>query len=124
MTRTPWVAALLTCLVLCACGGSSGGSGSDSGESITGLERFGWDQPAVDAGELVSFNYAVYVDNIRSVAADVSCGATAANGRFECTCQLPTMSAGAHSLQVAAFVTDETGTRESARSSAVRVVKQ
>jgi hypothetical protein len=124
MAPTSRLTTVLACIVLCACGGSSGGSGSDSGESITGLERLGWDQPAADAGELASFNYALYVDNTRSEAADVSCGAPATNGRFECTCQLPAMSSGSHTLQIGAFVTDGSGTRESPRSAAVRVVKQ
>ncbi len=124
MARISRLTAVLSCVVLCSCGGSSGGSGSDGGESITGLERFGWDQPAADAGELASFNYALYVDNTRSEATDVSCGPPATNERFECTCQLPSMSSGSHTLQVAAFVADGSGTRESPRSAAVRVVKQ
>lgn len=97
---------------------------SGGGETITGLERFGWDQPAADAGELASFRYALYVDEARSEATDVSCAPGAAAGRFACTCRLPALSSGAHSLQVAAFVLDAGVTRESARSAAVRVVKQ
>jgi len=92
-------------------------------ETITGLERFGWDQPAADAGELASFRYALYVDEARSEATDVSC-APGASGRFACTCRLPALSSGAHTLQVAAFVLDAGATRESARSAALRVVKQ
>lgn len=66
----------------------------------------------------------MYVDNNRTEAADVSCGATPASGRFACTCQLPQMPAGSHTLQLAAFVTDAGTLRESARSEAVRVIKQ
>jgi hypothetical protein len=117
-------AAGLACLALCACGGSSGAPGSNNVEMITGAERFGWDQPAADAGELASFQYAIYVDNARAEAADVSCGSAATSGRFACTCQLPLLSAGSHTVQVAAFVTEAGTTRESARSEAVRVVKQ
>jgi len=93
-------------------------------ERISGLERFGWEQPATDTGELASFRYAMYVDNTRSEATDVSCGSTSTSGRFACTCQLPVMAAGSHTLQVAGFVTDESASRESARSEAVRVIKQ
>jgi hypothetical protein len=118
------VAASVSCVALCACGGSSGAPGDGSGEAITGAERFGWEQPALDAGELASFRYAMYVDNIRTDAADVSCGTTGASGRFACTCQLPQMASGSHALQVAAFVSDAGATRESARSETVRVVKQ
>lgn len=112
------------CLGLAACGGSSGAPGSSDVEIITGVERFGWDQPVADAGELGSFRYAIYVDNSRTEAADVSCGSTSTGGRFACTCQLPLMSSGSHTLQVAAFVSDQGTTRESARSATVRVVKQ
>jgi len=112
------------CLVLPACGGSAGPSGSSDVEMITGFERFGWEQPATDAGELASFRYAMYVDNNRTEATDVSCGATSTGGRFACTCQLPVMASGSHTLQIAAFVTEESTSRESARSETVRVVKQ
>jgi hypothetical protein len=66
----------------------------------------------------------MYVDNNRTEAADVSCDATSAGGRFTCTCQLPQMASGSHTLQVATFVTEDGATRESARSDTVRVVKQ
>jgi hypothetical protein len=124
MARAAAFSAALACLVLCACGDSSGAPGSSSGEIITGVERFGWEQPAADAGELASFRYALYVDNSRTEANDVSCGSSAATGRFACTCQLPAIASGAHTLQIAAFVVDGNATRESGRSEAVRVVKQ
>jgi hypothetical protein len=109
-------------LVLTACGGSPP---APSGlETITGSERFGWDQPAADAGELASFRYALYVDDTRSEAADVSCVAGSSSGRFACTAGLPAMSAGAHTLQIAAFVLDAGAVRESTRSASVRVVKR
>ena len=105
-----------------ACGGSPPAPGGT--ETITGSERFGWDQPAADAGELASFRYALYVDEARSEAADVSCAPGPSSGRFACSARLPAMSAGAHSLQVAAFVLDGGATRESSRSAVLRVVKR
>lgn len=93
-------------------------------DAITGAERFGWDQPASDAAELTSFRYAMYVDDVRSDAADVSCATVQTSGRFPCTARIPDMPAGTHTLQVAAFILDAGATRESARSTAVRVVKQ
>ena len=106
-----------------SCGGSTPTS-PGSGETITGNERFGWEQPAADAGELATFRYALYVDDARSEAAEVSCDAAASGGRFPCTSRLPAMAAGTHTLQVAAFVVDGGVVRESARSASVRVSKR
>src|SRR6266511_8795 len=101
-------------LVRAACGGST--PAPSGTETITGVERFGWDQPAADAGELASFRYALYVDDARSEAADVSCAPGQASGRFACTSSLPAISNGTHTLQIAAFVIDGGAVRESARS--------
>jgi len=108
-------------LVFAACGGSP--SPPNGTETITGVERFGWDQPAADAAELASFRYALYVDEARSEAADVTCAPGQPSGS-SCTSRLPPISAGVHTLQVAAFVIDGGGVRESARSAAVRVIKR
>jgi hypothetical protein len=107
--------------LLAACGAPSAPGGA---ETITGSERFGWDQPASDAGELASFRYAIYVDDSRTEVADVSCAAPAASGRFACTARLPEMSAGNHTLRVASFVNDGGGVRESPQSTPLRVVKR
>lgn len=105
-----------------ACGGSV--STTNGGDIVVGTERFGWDQPASDAAELATFRYALYVDDTRSEAGDVSCAAAQSGAGFACTSQLPPMSAGAHALQVAAFVLDGTIVRESSRSASVRVIKR
>jgi hypothetical protein len=109
-------------LVVAACGKPP--SSPTETETITGSERFGWDQPAADAGELATFRYALYVDDARSEASDVSCAASASNGRFACTSQLPSIPAGTHTLQVASFVVDGGAVRESARSASVRVTRR
>src|SRR3954471_7822730 len=106
---------------LAGCGGSMSVSNP---ETVTGAERFGWDQPAADAGELGSFRYAFYVDEARSEAADVSCAPGQASGRFNCTSVIPSMPSGPHTLQVAAFVIEAGLLRESTRSAVVRVVKR
>jgi hypothetical protein len=121
MTRRKRLIALAS-FVIAACGGSPPAPGA--GETITGVERFGWDQSAADAGELASFQYAFYVDDARTDATDVSCAPGQSSGRFVCTARLPTLSPGAHTLQVAAFVIDGGAIRESARSTAVRVIKR
>jgi hypothetical protein len=109
-------------IVLAACGGSP--SVPSGTETITGAERFGWDQPAADAGELGSFRYALYLDGARSEASDVSCTTGSATGRFPCSARLPDMPAGVHTLEVAAFVLDGGAIRESTRSASVRVSKR
>jgi glucose/arabinose dehydrogenase len=92
--------------------------GTDIGQTVTGRERFGWDQPASDAAELATFRYAIYVDGVRSVVADVSCGAAA--GGFACSGRLPAMTPGTHTLELAAyFDTDEF--LESGKSPPLRV---
>jgi hypothetical protein len=108
--------------VFAACGGSP--STPNSGDTITGAERFGWDQPAADAAELASFRYALYVDDLRSEAADVTCAPAQAGAGFACTARMPAMPAGVHNLQVASFVIDGGAVRESPRSAAVRVTKR
>src|SRR5205085_2739004 len=111
---------VFACFMLAACGGGSPPSPND-GETITGVERLGWDQRAADAGELASFRYAVYVDEARSEASDVTCAAAQSSAGFACTSRLPAMSNGGHTLQVAAFVLDGGAIRESTRSAAVHV---
>ena len=109
--------------MVAACGGSPPSTPGGT-EVITGTERFGWIQPAADAGEVATFRYAFYVDDARSEAADVRCVPGDANGRFACSSDLPSMSAGSHALQVAAFVLDTGVVRESSRSAAIQVVKR
>jgi aldose sugar dehydrogenase len=113
---------LITLLVVAGCGGTPPAPtvpGPGGGESITGRERIGWDQQASDAVELATFRYAIYVDGARSELTETSCSATAAAG-FACTGRLPALSAGAHTLELAAYVGDG-AVLESARSSPLRV---
>lgn len=117
------LAPAFTAIVIVACGGTSPTT-PGTGDIITGSERFGWDQPAADAGELATFRYAMYVDEARSEAADVICDAAVSNGRFACTARMPSMANGMHTLQVAAFILDAGLVRESARSASVRVIKR
>jgi len=95
--------------------------GAGGGETINGGERIGWDQQASDTAELVTFRYAIYVDGTRSEIAEVSCANAAATSGFPCSGRLPSMSAGAHTLELAAFVTDGGTVLESAKSSPLRV---
>ncbi|MBA3297028.1 MAG: PQQ-dependent sugar dehydrogenase, partial [Acidobacteria bacterium] len=117
--------ALVALAVAAACGSSSPPTpspGPGNGESITGRERLGWDQPAPDAVELATFRYAIYVDGARSEIADASCATSTGTGGFPCSGRLPTMTNGAHTLELAAFTdTPGTGLVESVRSAPLRV---
>ena len=77
-----------------------------TGETITGSERIGWDQRAGDVVELAAITYVVYVDGVRTPLTEVTCGNTATAAGFACTARLPSMSAGAHTLQLASTVVD------------------
>jgi hypothetical protein len=110
----------LMLLALAACGAHSSSSSVDT-QALTGSERFAWDQPAANRSELSEFHYAVYVDGTRHPAGDVVCGTTPSSAGFPCTCKLPQMSSGPHTLEVAAFITDAGAVKESSRSPAVKV---
>ena len=114
---------VVACLLFAACGGDPP-TPVASAETVTGSERFGWDQPAADAAELASFHYALYVDGVRSEAVDVSCATARSAAGFACTARMPAMTPGVHNIEVASFVSDGGAVRESSRSPAVRVTKQ
>lgn len=121
IATAPW---LLLLVLAAGCGNSRPPTpsppGTGTGETITGRERIGWDQPAANAAELATFRYAMYVDAVRTELADVSCAqATTATG-FACSARLPAMSNGTHALEVAAFY-DSGGVVESAKSPTLRV---
>jgi glucose/arabinose dehydrogenase len=92
-----------------------------AGETINGTERIGWLQRAADAVELSSVRYTIWLDGARSELTGVSCDASAAAADgFSCSARLPTISAGAHTLELSSFVIDGS-VFESARSAALRV---
>ena len=98
------------------------GPGTSTGESITGRERIGWDQPAADSTELNTFRYAIYVDGARNEITDVACAPSSTPAGFSCSGKLPAMSNGAHTLELATFSIHDADGGESARSPALHVV--
>ena len=118
------LAIALATSAVAACGGSPPAppvvTPPPSAETINGSERIGWDQPAADTVELAAIRYAIYVDAARTEAAGVTCASTATAAGFACTARLPPLTSGAHTLQLASFVTDG-GVLESARSAALQV---
>jgi glucose/arabinose dehydrogenase len=117
---------ILVTVFAAACGSSrpsTPSTGSDNGPvSITGRERIGWDQPADDATLLGSLRFVIYVDNARNELAGVSCGVAGGPAGFACSGQLPAMSGGAHTLEIAAFTEKGTDIAEGSRSSPFHVI--
>jgi glucose/arabinose dehydrogenase len=99
----------------------SPGPGGDTGETISGRERLGWDQPAPSSGDLATYRYAVYVDNVRSEMSEITCGSSAGANGFQCSGRLPAMSAGAHRIELATFVMSGGSPLESTKSPALQV---
>lgn len=96
--------------------------GSPSNDTrVSPGDRLGWAQQAADAAEAASFQYALYVDGARTTLAGVACVAAAGGVGFDCSGVLPTLSAGAHTLELASFVVDGATVLESARSAPLRV---
>jgi glucose/arabinose dehydrogenase len=99
----------------------SPGPGPGNGETISGRERLGWDQPAASAAELATYRYAVYIDDVRGEMSEISCGSSAGSNGFQCSGRLPAMTAGAHRIQLATFVMSGDTPIESAKSPALQV---
>jgi glucose/arabinose dehydrogenase len=118
--------ALLACFTLASCGNQdppptpSQGQPSDAVQ-ISGGERLGWSQQAANPAELGTFQYAIYVDGVRSDLAGVTCGNTEGAAGFDCSAPLPRLSVGSHTIELASFVVDGSTTLESVRSSPLRV---
>jgi glucose/arabinose dehydrogenase len=114
------VMAVVIACAAAACGGSSNDGQSpppsSGGNSIRGNERLGWDQQAASASELAALRFAIYVDGVRSEMGDVNCTQTAAAAGFPCTGRLPAMSPGTHTLELAAFRSQNGTITESSRS--------
>src|SRR5262252_5826066 len=71
--------------------------------NVTGTEKIGWNQAPDSSGSVAGYQYIGYVDGVPQVLANAACGSTAASdGTFPCTASLPKMTAGLHSLTLAA----------------------
>src|SRR5688572_32262644 len=98
---------LLVSLMAAACGGTDAASPpsspppSGSGDTVTGRERFGWTQ-AGSSSDASLLQFAAYVDGVRRVLEGATC--STGNGEaLECSAPLPSMTAGRHTLELAAF---------------------
>jgi glucose/arabinose dehydrogenase len=125
MVRRGCLASLVCLLAVSACGGGSnppGGSdppGGDAGDRITGNERLGWNQVADNAGELNRMQFAAYVDGNRVDLVGAAC--TGSTSPFTCSSRMPSMTPGAHTIELASYVMDGGDRVESGRSAPLRV---
>ena len=122
LSRTFLVVSLLA---VAACGGSDGDSPpsspppSGSGDTVTGRERFGWTQ-AGSTSDAAVLQFAAYVDGTRQVLQGVACAA-GTPGTLECNAPLPAMTAGRHTLELAAFYPSGGTTVEGPRSAPLQL---
>jgi len=115
--RTAWHCSLLVALLAGgACSRSDSppqspvtGPESNTPTTVKGTEQIAWDQPAYNASKLAHYRFLIYVDGDEAPkVADATCGTTPSthNSFFPCTAKLPTLSPGAHRLQLAAEETE------------------
>jgi glucose/arabinose dehydrogenase len=116
---------LLVSLMAAACGGTDAASPpsspppSGSGDTVTGRERFGWTQAASDS-DAGLLQFAAYVDGVRRVLEGASCTA-GGGGNLDCSAPLPSMTAGRHTLELAAFYPAGATTVEGPKSAALQL---
>jgi glucose/arabinose dehydrogenase len=123
--RLALVLAVVAAVLTSACGGASnppapGDPGGGSGETITGRERIGWTQQALDAEQLATFRYAAYVDGTRRVLEGAACPGSGSGG-FDCSAPLPPMTPGQHTIELVSFTVSDDTILESERSTPLRV---
>jgi glucose/arabinose dehydrogenase len=120
------VAVLITCVSTAACDKNEPETpdpGDPGGEvRVSPGDRLGWTQQAADTATVQSFQFALYLDGARLTLTGVTCTAAASSAAFDCSAQLPTLSPGTHTLELASFVSDGSTIAESARSAPLRVV--
>ena len=81
----------------------------------------GWDQFVADPSRLAAYLFVAYVDGNRMPLPDARCDAGTAPTQFVCSAQLPSMTVGAHTLELAAVDTTDGGQDESPRSGALNL---
>lgn len=104
-----------SCALAAACGSSTPAPAA-AGITVAGTEHFAWDQ-VLQGGEGIStYSFVAYVDDVRQPLPDATCAQGADQTMFSCSAKLPSMTAGAHRLQVAAVDTSSGTPVESAKS--------
>jgi glucose/arabinose dehydrogenase len=123
MSRFLLAAIAISLFAIAACDGGQPPSSpppSSAGETVTGRERLGWSQPAENPADAATYQYAVYVDGGRRVLEGVTCVPSSGTAA-DCTAPLPSLTPGAHTLQIAAFLMFGDEVIEGPRSTALQV---
>jgi len=72
--------------------------------TVHGTERVRWTQTAADARQVMRYTYVAYIDGRQRPLPDAACQHTAVATQFECSAKLPSLSQGAHRLELATAV--------------------
>jgi glucose/arabinose dehydrogenase len=119
--RPPLCSAIVLAIFVAAgCGGKTDTpSPPPPGGTLNGGERLAWSQPGAPA-ETQAYQYALYVDGERRVLQAAACN-PAGGDPADCTAPVPALSAGLHTLELAAFFVVEDTVIEGPRSAALQV---
>ena len=127
MRRILFLSLCAASLTVSACGSQSSTPNPSvppsSGEiTITGSERFGWDQHLSEGDELQRLRFAVYVDDAstRTELPAASCAQAGSALDVSCLSPLPRLIPGRHVLALVTY--DVESGVESGRSNAITVV--
>jgi aldose sugar dehydrogenase len=104
-----------------ACGSASA-PGASAPITVRGIEHFAWNQQADSLDEVANYTFVAYVDDAPLPLPDAACASGSTAAQFDCSARLPSMSAGAHRVQLASAVFVDGVRFESPRSTALNVV--
>lgn len=90
---------------------------------VTGSERLGWDQQLLPGTQAAEYDFAVYVDGMRSALSRVECARETNPREISCTAPLPQLEPGRHVLEMVAIRVVGGQVRESAKSEPLTVRK-
>jgi hypothetical protein len=127
MTRWPLASVfVLSLAALAACDGGESSPPPSSpppaggGETVTGRERIGWTQPDLNVSDVSQLGFAAYVDGARRLLEGAACS-RGSGDNYECSAPLPSLSAGRHTLEIAAFTTSGDTVVEGPRSASLQL---
>ena len=95
---------------------------TNTGNTVTGSERIGWDQPVLAGTAPSEYTYAWFVDGLRAGPASAQCSVQS-DTTLSCSAPLPKLTPGTHQLRLSAARTLREGTFESSRSEPLTVVQ-